>query len=106
MSSGEAVGHEEVAERQVPGGGGQDDVEGSDTGERKPKTARRPHTPTKQEIEEHFPLHVHYRSWCPHCRAGKATSKQHRMQKDHDELLGVTISIDYAFMSSEEKEAD
>ena len=80
--------------------------EGENLGERKPKVARRPLAPTKSEIEEHFPLHVHYRSWCPHCRAGKSLSKQHRMGKKEDKELGVTISLDYAFKAPEEAEDD
>ena len=32
-----------------------------------PRVARRPVLPTKAEIDEHFPLHLNYRSWCAHC---------------------------------------
>ena len=45
---------------------------------RKPQVARRPYTPTKAELESHLPLHLEYRSWCPHCRAGRGISMQHR----------------------------
>ena len=41
-----------------------------DSETRKPQVARRPHTPTRAELEAHLPLHLEYRSWCPHCRAG------------------------------------
>ena len=41
---------------------------------RKHRIANKPTLPTKAEIEEHFPLHLHYRNWCPHCVAGKARS--------------------------------
>ena len=50
-------------------------------------------------------LHVHYRSWCPHCVAGRSTSKQHRRQVI-EEPLGITITLDYAFKVAEEVEAD
>ena len=64
---------------------------------RKHKVARRPALPTKAEIEEHVPLHLHYRSWCRHRVSGKARSNQH-MNKDNDEeRLGVTWNADYAF---------
>ena len=36
---------------------------------RKHKTARRPLLLTKAEIDEHYPLHLNYRSWCAHCVA-------------------------------------
>ena len=39
---------------------------------RRPRVARRPVLLTKADIDEHFPWHLHYRSWCEHCRAGKA----------------------------------
>ena len=45
--------------------------------ERKPKIGKRPLSPTKTEIEEHYPLHLKYRSWCLHCRAGKMRLNPH-----------------------------
>ena len=40
-------------------------AEEEDTEEvRAPKIARKPDTPTKAQIEAHFPLHAEYRSWC------------------------------------------
>ena len=39
---------------------------------RRPRVARRPVLPTKADVEEQFPLHLHYRSWCEHCVAGKS----------------------------------
>ena len=41
---------------------------------RKPQIAKRPITPSRAEVESHLPLHLEYRSWCPHCVAGKGTS--------------------------------
>ena len=74
---------------------------------RKPNVARRPHTPTKQEVEDHLPLHLEYRSWCPHCVAGKGISDQHRRDMHGDgEDLGITISLDYCFMTADEAEED
>ena len=65
---------------------------------RAPRVARRPILPTKAEIEEHFPLHLNYRSRCAHCRAGKARLAQHRVQPADRERLGVTVHMDYAFI--------
>ena len=75
-----------------------DELEG-----RKPRIGRRPNAPTKAEIEEHNPLHVHYRAWCIHCQAGRSTCRQHRRNKER-EALGPSISIDYAFKYDDETE--
>ena len=71
---------------------------------RRPKPGRRPVLPTKVELDEHFPLHLQYRSWCKHCVAGKARLAQHRVDDPDRERLGVTWNADYAFMGSEEAE--
>ena len=72
-----------------------------------PAIARRPYTPSKAEVEAHYPLHLEFRSWCPHCRAGKGISMQHRYNSEVDEShLGTTWSMDYCFMSPEDIEED
>ena len=74
---------------------------------RAPRVARRPYTPSKTEVEAHYPLHLEYRSWCPHCRAGRGISMQHRYCPDVDEShIGVTWSLDYCFMTPEDAEDD
>ena len=73
---------------------------------RRPRVARRPVLPTKAEVEEHFPLHLHYRSWCEHCVAGKSRMTQHIVEASDREMLGVTVHMDYAFMTPEEVEED
>ena len=69
-----------------------------------PRVGRRPVVPTKAEIEAHFPLRLHFRSWWSDCNAGKARLAQHRVESEERERLGVTLSADYAFMGSEEYE--
>ena len=98
----------EYAEEDVEAGNVVDvpEVPENEFGERKQRIARRPYTPTKAEIAEHFPLHVHYRSWCPHCRAGKSIGKQHKSRDPNDEPLGVEICVGYAFKGVEEAEED
>ena len=71
---------------------------------RPPRVSRRPVLPTKAEVDEHFPLHLNFRSWCAHCVAGKARLAQHIVQPSDRERLGVTIHMDYAFMTAEEAE--
>ena len=76
-------------------------VPGQDDEMRRPRVKRRPVTPTKQDIEDHFPLHLEYRSWCAHCVAGKAISDRHIVDKEQSDSMGVTWHSDYAFMGSE-----
>ena len=73
---------------------------------RTPKVARKPRTPTRAEIDAHYPLHADYRDWCPHCVAGKGISNQHRSGKRPEEEIGTTVSMDYLFMVPEEAEED
>ena len=79
---------------------------GEDFEVRRHKIGRQPVLPTKAEIEEHFPLHLQYRSWCPHCVAGKARSNQHATKDKDEERLGVTWNADYAFMGGEYNEQE
>ena len=69
---------------------------------RAPRVARRPFLPTKADIDEHYPLHLNYRSWCDHCVAGRARLAQHVVLPSDRERLGVTVHMDYAFMTAEE----
>ena len=73
---------------------------------RQPKVGRRPMAPTKAEIDEHYPLHLNYRSWCEHCRAGKGRQDPHVLEPHDREKLGITFNADYAFLTPEEREED
>ena len=79
-----------------------DEVDGDYLGKRQLRIGRSPHTSTKAEVEEHNLFHVHYRSWCPSCVAGRSTSKQHRRQVAYEEAMGITMSVDYVFKIAEE----
>ena len=69
-----------------------------------PRVGRRPVVLTKAEIEERFPLQLHFRSCHPDCSAGQARLAQHRVESEEREWLGPTLSADYAFMGSKEAE--
>ena len=99
-----AGGHE-VGE---DGKGAMDEARGAEEEEvRKPKIAKRHYTPTREEVEAHLPLQLEYRSWCLHCRYGKGISMQHRSDEKHvSDEMGVTVSLDYCFMTPEEIEQD
>ena len=90
---------EDDKEPDVHGGVGDEEV-------RKPRVGRRPILPTKAEVLEHFPLHLQYRSWCRHCRAGKGRLAPHIVEPPDRERLGITFSADYAFMGAEEAEEE
>ena len=79
-----------------------DEVDVDNLDERQPRVGRRPYTPTRAEVEEHSPLHVHDWSWCPSCVAGRSTSKKHRSQAAYHEAMGKKMSVDYAFKIAEE----
>ena len=70
------------------------------------RIAGRPYTPTKAEIDAHFPLHAEYRSWCRFCVEGKAVSRPHYAKDPEEEQLGITISCDYCFWTPEEREEE
>ena len=69
---------------------------------RKPKVGRIPKAPTKRELEEHLPLHIPYKAWCPICVSGEGIHNQARKTVEGEgDRLGVTISFDYCFLTSE-----
>ena len=67
---------------------------------RRPNPAARPYTPTKAEVYEHEVTHLPYRTWCKHCVKGRGVSTPHR-KGNKEEKIGITISIDYCFMTGE-----
>jgi hypothetical protein len=71
---------------------------------RRPTTRRVPAEPTKQEIVEHNPTHLPFRSWRPCCVAAKAKQWPHRkyVQKSEDEETVPSIHMDYWFMCDDE----
>ena len=64
----------------------EDDIKDLDEA-RKAAVMRRPYTPTQKEIEDHLPLHLPYRSWCPHCVAGKGVGGHHKRGTSRTELV-------------------
>ena len=53
-----------------------------------------------------MPLHIQYRSWCPHCVHGRGVSSPHRTDQEVEDLGVATLSMDYCFMTEEEKDED
>ena len=52
------------------------------------KVASEPNQPTKDEISKHCATHLPYRSWCPHCVAGKKPDAQHH-QLEGEHMLSL-----------------
>ena len=74
---------------------------------RQPRVTRAPASPTQMEMDEHYPLHIKFKSWCKDCVAGQDISDHHKAVADgHGGCLGITVSMDYCFMTDEEKLED
>ena len=72
---------------------------------RSPEVLRDPGAPTQREMEEHNITHLPFRSWCPHCVAGKAQDRPHRMRKeDQMDKQVPEIVFDYGFFGGKEDE--
>ena len=56
---------------------------------RKPHLAWRQYTPTAAEVETHLPLHLEFRSWCPHCATGKGTATKQKTELTRDDGTGI-----------------
>ena len=71
---------------------------------RAPEVLRDPGAPTPKEIEEHNVTHMPFRSWCPHCVAGKAQERPHRKQERQSEKQIPEIVFDYGFLGGKDDE--
>ncbi len=62
-----------------------------------------PGRPSPAQVEEHRDeWHIQYRSWCPHCVAGRATGEQHRCGKRADAKV-PTFAFDYLLITRDGK---
>ena len=88
----------------------EDDKETTELEMRAPAVMKRPVSPTQADLDKHYPLHLNYRSWCPHCVHGKGHASHHKTAKG-EKLEGITIHLDYCFFGrksplEEEKESE
>ena len=68
-----------------------------------------PTPPSRQEMLEHNISHMPFRSWCPHCVAGKAKANKHVHTGGLEASETPVVSMDYMFMgdrSSEDAEVE
>ena len=66
----------------------------------KPRMAKRPGEPSKQEWEEHQLTHVPFRDWCPHCVRGKAKAGTHEAKEKEKGRDEEVLALDYMYMTS------
>ena len=57
-----------------------------------------PKAPSIQAWREHQLMHLPFRSWCPHCVAGKAVDDAHRARHPEADAEGPEFHFDYCFL--------
>ena len=95
----EGDNHEEVAESGERGNGSDDQYDEieNDLSEAPPlKIVPDPGSPTQDEVDDHYKLHIPFRAWCPCCIQGKAKEDPHiyktKVSKPHTK---PTFCMDY-----------
>ena len=106
LESEEELGEETAEETAVAGGRELDEADRPEYEVRKHETTRRPLLPTRAEIDDPYPLHLHYRSWCKRCVAEKVRSSQHVQSKEEKVRFGIAWHADSAFMSGGHNEGE
>ena len=56
-----------------------------------------PAQPSKKEVDRHNLTHINYRSWCPHCVAGRRSNSQHRSQTSNRRNVPL-FCADYCYV--------
>ena len=74
-----------------------------DTSSQVPVGMPEPDQPTRAEKARHDLTHITYRSWCPHCVAGRRPSDQHRSQPRSTRNVPIFCS-DFAFLRDAQDE--
>ena len=64
-----------------------------------------PNAPSRQELLEHNITHMPFRSWCPHCVAGKAKANKHVHSGGLEGSETPVVSMDYMFMGDKNVES-
>ena len=67
------------------------------------RLAPSPTLPSAAEIEDHRTTHFPYRSWCPHCVAGRALGERRGAQPldwQYKRHLISIVSMDYFYLTS------
>ena len=51
------------------------------------KSVPDPGSPTQEEVDDHYRLHIPFRAWCPCCVQGKAKEDPHFQRKENPGLI-------------------
>ena len=57
-----------------------------------------PKIPSAAEVAAHNLTHLPYRSWCPHCVAGRRPNSHHRHSSSPDQRASPLLAADYCFI--------
>ena len=98
--SGGALSQEVTEE---PKGEERGDEEGEEA--RTSRGVKAPIKVSKQEREEHERTHMPYRGWCRYCVLGRGRKMAHQKEREEQGVPVPRISMDYFFMSEEDKKA-
>ena len=83
-------------------GGERGDDEGMEDGEQpRAKPLMAPRSPTKEEWEKHSVSHIPFRSWCPHCVAGRGLERRHHRGSGADQDNQPYVSLDYGYLAGD-----
>ena len=75
-----------------------DEVEAEDgSAVQVPHSIAAPPQPSKEEVARHNLTHVNYRSWCPHCVAGRRNNTAHRSLPHRTRRVPLFVA-DYCFL--------
>ena len=70
----------------------------------KPKCFPTPRAPSQREIDEHNLTHANYRSWCPHCVAGRRNNSPHKAMDKSEARTVPCLHVDYCFLKDDPNE--
>ena len=57
--------------------------------------AKSPMCPSREERDQHYPVHLPYRNWCPACVQARGREDDHKKDKKRSEETVPTIVMDY-----------
>ena len=70
-----------------------------------PNVLRVPVKPSREEVMKHNTTHIPFRSWCPHCNAGKSKGRLHTKQNKKGDQI-TTLTLDFMWMTEIPKQGE
>ena len=75
-----------------------------DTSVQVPIAMPSPPQPTRSEVDRHNLTHINYRSWCPHCVAGRRPNNPHRTRRSNHRNVPL-FCADYCYVRDVEDQS-